>query len=556
MTGDQALAVLKTGGNIFLTGEPGSGKTHTLNRYIEYCKDHGIEVAVTASTGIAATHIGGMTIHSFSGIGIKDELSPYELDQIVSKESVVKRIGRTKVLVIDEISMLDGRVFQTVETVVRTIKQNNLPFGGIQVVLVGDFFQLPPISRGEEPTFAFETTVWQRLDLLTCYLSEQYRQDDASLGGLLSALRKGEVDEGHYDFLSSCGETAFKEGIEPTKLYTHNRDVDRINTKALEEVEGEERSYIMETRGAKHLVDSLKKSCLSPEELSVKVGAMVMCTKNNFEAGYVNGTLGQVVGYDTEGGHPVIETFSGEEKVIAPASWAIEDNGKVLAEVTQVPLRLAWAITIHKSQGMTLDAAEIDLSSAFEYGQGYVALSRVRSREGLLLRGCNERALQVHPKICQRDVQFQAESEGTVEGFQKLQKGEMREIHERFIVASGGHKESDTSWREKKEKVSTFEETAQLLRGGKTLKEIADIRNLKEGTIVAHVAELLRTGALTKDELMHVLPDRVCNKDAQDELARAVEQKGNEKLAPLRHATKNKYTYDELKLMLALLEAR
>ena len=239
MTQERALSILKTGANVFLTGEPGAGKTHTLNAYIEYLKNHNIDVAVTASTGIAATHINGMTIHAWSGIGIKDYLTPQDLDQITQRERVVKRITKAKVLVIDEISMLDGGVLSMVEQVTRIVKGTPMPFGGMQVVLVGDFFQLPPIAkRGEVAQFGFQSSVWQGVSPLVCYISEQHRQEDVTLLSLLSGLRSGVIDDSYYELLESCKETSFTEGIEPTKLYTHNADVDRINTERLQNLRG------------------------------------------------------------------------------------------------------------------------------------------------------------------------------------------------------------------------------------------------------------------------------------------------------------------------------
>ena len=172
MTQSQTLEILKTGANIFLTGEPGSGKTYVLNQYIDWLSSSKIPVAVTASTGIASTHIGGMTVHSWSGIGARETLDQYALDSISSKEKTVRRIKKAKVLVIDEISMLDGRVLDMVETVCRTIKQREDAFGGMQVIVVGDFFQLPPIAgRGEISRFAFESRAWDSAKFLSCYLS-------------------------------------------------------------------------------------------------------------------------------------------------------------------------------------------------------------------------------------------------------------------------------------------------------------------------------------------------------------------------------------------------
>ena len=186
MTQERALDILKTGANVFLTGEPGAGKTYVINKYVAWLEAAGLNVAVTASTGIAATHIGGMTIHSWSGFGIKGELTPYDLEQIASRERLVKRMKKAHVLVIDEISMLDGRGLDMVDQILRTVLQKPEPFGGLQVVCIGDFFQLPPVTRqGDMMRYAFESNAWLNMKPLVCYITEQYRQEDEMLLGLL-----------------------------------------------------------------------------------------------------------------------------------------------------------------------------------------------------------------------------------------------------------------------------------------------------------------------------------------------------------------------------------
>ena len=182
MTQDEALAILKTGLNVFLTGEPGSGKTHTINQYVAWLRERGVEPAVTASTGIAATHINGMTIHSWSGIGIKRDMTDYDIELIHSREKTARRIVEAKVLIIDEISMLDAATLGSVDRVLRTLRRRTLqaeqPFGGLQVIFVGDFFQLPPVSKNEQAKFAFESSAWKEANPVICYLSEQHRQED------------------------------------------------------------------------------------------------------------------------------------------------------------------------------------------------------------------------------------------------------------------------------------------------------------------------------------------------------------------------------------------
>jgi ATP-dependent exoDNAse (exonuclease V) alpha subunit len=451
MTQEEALTILKTGANVFLTGEPGSGKTHTVNEYVKWLRQHGIEPAITASTGIAATHVGGYTIHSWSGIGVKKTLSAYDLDHIAQNERVAKRVREAKILIIDEISMLAADTFSMVDAVCREICGNAQPFGGLQVLLVGDFFQLPPIVKREEATneeqnmfsdeapksqFAFSSAAWRSLNPLICYIHEQHRQEDDDFLGILSAIRSGDIDETHRDMLAARQAGEGEAGR--TQLFSHNADVDRINEAELGKIDGSARAFHMASRGAPTLIEGLKRGCLSPETLALKVGAKVMFTKNDIaNHSYVNGTLGVVTSF-SETGNPVVRTHSGRSLVVEPTEWRIDDGGRTLAQITQMPLRLAWAMTVHKSQGMSLDAAHMDLSNAFEYGQGYVALSRVRTLKGLSFAGINERALEVHPDIRKKDAEFRAASEAARQAFTAMPEEELAVLQNNFVKACGG----------------------------------------------------------------------------------------------------------------------
>jgi len=446
MTQDEALAVLKSGANAFLTGEPGSGKTYTINRYIAWLRERGVEPAVTASTGIAATHVGGMTIHAWSGIGVKRDLSEWDLEALLEREPLVRRVRAARVLIIDEVSMLDAHLLTLVDRAVKTLRGSGLPFGGLQVIFVGDFFQLPPVSKDRESEFAFESAAWEAANPVYCYLGEQHRQEDGAFLSLLSALRQGELEPLHYEMLEARAQEPGDALV--TKLYPHNADVDRINDEALATIDTPARTFDMRAEGAKALIESLKRGCLSPERLVLKEGARVMFTRNNFDAGFVNGTLGTVTGWSAEG-YPLITTrgLSGRGGIIEarPEEWRIDDGARTLAKITQVPLRLAWAITVHKSQGMSLDAASMDLSRSFEYGQGYVALSRVRSLEGLYLKGFNRRALEVHPLILERDGEFKQSSMTAREAFNKMGEGELAALQRRFVFAIGGKEPAEVA---------------------------------------------------------------------------------------------------------------
>lgn len=438
---------------MFLTGEPGSGKSHTVNAYVAYLASKGIEASVTASTGIAATHINGMTVHSWCGIGVKEFLTDYDLDLIAQKEKVVRRVRSAHVLIIDEISMLSASTLDMVDQVCRMLKNSARAFGGLQVIFVGDFFQLPPIVKAKaapetmsidydevRSPFAFSAYSWKRANPLVCYLHEQHRQEDTEFLELLAALRRGTPLQTHHTLLQSRNLEP-KKSETPTKLFPHNANVDTLNERELAKLPGTYRTYAMTSRGAPPLVETLKRNCLSPEKLTLKVGAKVLFTKNDPEGDYVNGTMGEVMDFAFNG-QPIVRLKSSRRLQVEPVEWSILDGNKKLAEITQVPLRLAWAITVHKSQGMSLDSALMDLSQAFEYGQGYVALSRVRTLKGLYLIGFNQRALEVHPDVLEKDEMFREQSEATEDTFERMAKSELGQMHDDFIRACGSSQKS------------------------------------------------------------------------------------------------------------------
>lgn len=429
-----ALDILKLGRNAFLTGPAGSGKTFLLNQYIKYLKGKNIGVGMTASTGIAATHLSGLTIHSWSGLGIKDTLTDKDLAKLRRKFYYRKRFAKTKVLIIDEISMLHAHQLDIVNRICKSFKQPLLPFGGLQVILCGDFFQLPPVAKeNTKAKFVTESFSWQEMRPKICYLDEQYRQEDNEMTKILNAIRGNEVDEQIFGLiLTRENKNIATTSIKPTRLYTHNANVDAINNLELQKIKEKSIAYQMYAKGDKKLIEVLKKSCLAPERLVLKKGAMVMFVKNNFDRGYVNGTLGRVTGFD-ENKLPIVKVFSGKIIIASPETWAIEDNDKVLASVSQIPLRLAWAITVHKSQGMTLDAAEMDLSKSFEFGMGYVALSRVRTLKGIKLLGINGTALEVNPEIYGLDKKLQKISRDNAKEISKMGWLEKRKRQKKFI---------------------------------------------------------------------------------------------------------------------------
>lgn len=494
MTQAQALAILKTGVNVYLTGSAGSGKTYLLNQYIKYLTNHDIPVAVTASTGIAATHMNGMTIHGWSGIGIRESMTDHDLDALEDKQYLWKRFDKARVLIIDEVSMLHAHRLDMVEKVCRRFKRNNKPFGGLQVILSGDFFQLPPINRSNDPDLkdmVIYSDAWKLMNPAICYLTEQHRQEDEVLTNILNTIRDNSIKEEHYTHLEKRLNADLPNGVRPTRLYTHNANVDTENDMELGKIEEDEKVFNMVSIGPEPLVEALKKSCLAQQSLRLKIGAEVMCIKNNFEEGYVNGTRGKVVHFLDSNDTPVIELYNGKVIYATPSTWEIEENGKTKASISQLPFRLAWAITIHKSQGMSLDNAEIDLSNTFAYGMGYVALSRVRTLSGIRLIGFHPDSLRVDPKVLEFDQSLRDESHTNELMFSKLKKSEQEKLEHDFILRMGGSIATGKKSKQTAVKISTIMITKELLDQGKNIGQISKDRGLTKGTITHHIEQIV-----------------------------------------------------------------
>ncbi|MGI9118461.1 MAG: AAA family ATPase [Minisyncoccia bacterium] len=555
MTQDQALKIMKTGVNVYLTGSAGSGKTYLLNKYIAYLKEHDVPVAVTASTGIAATHMSGMTIHGWAGIGVREKLDPYDMEQLEEKQYLWKRFEQARVLVIDEVSMLHAHRLDMVDKVCRRFKRVEKPFGGLQVILCGDFFQLPPVTKGGDVNnrdMVIHSNVWKNMGLAICYIDEQHRQDDEQFTLLLNAIRDNNIDEGHMDMLQQRYLATLGDDIRPTKLYTHNKNVDVENNTELESLKTGARVYRMTTTGKDNIVEILKKSCLAQEVLSLKEGAEVMFIKNNFEEGYVNGTRGWVSGF-TETGMPIVTTYTSKKQIpVSPATWAIEEDNKIKASLSQLPLRLAWAITIHKSQGMSLDHAEIDLTNTFTYGMGYVALSRVRTLSGIRLIGFNPNALAVDPEVLLYDKYLRTESNKNELLFADLTPQAQDEMEKTFIVQMGGTidvtKTVDESGKAKK--IPTLLKTLELVKDGKVIKQIADIRNITTGTVISHIEQIVK-------QYPDINFDHIKPEEKQIRLVSEVQKKlkpaDKNKLTPIKIALEKsgvKLSFDDIRLTL------
>ena len=483
-----------SGESVLLTGPAGAGKTFVLNQFIKLAKAEGKHVSVTATTGLAATHLGGTTIHSWSGIGVQDYLPQGFAEHIAKGRREI--IEKTDVLIIDEISMLHDYRLDMVDEACRLVRRKDVPFGGIQVIMSGDFFQLPPINRGDSRSggFVVHSNVWKELDPTICYLEEQHRQDDEKLLDILNALRAGDVRRHHAEHLLARVDQMPDDGVMLTELHTVNIDVDRINEKKLDELSGDELFYTQSTTGSDNYVENLQRSVLAPSVLRLKKGALVMAVKNATDRKYANGSIGTVVDFEPTTEYPIVQFKSGATVSMSPETWELRDGDKKRASISQIPLRLAWAITVHKSQGMTLDAARIDLRKAFVEGMGYVALSRVKNLKNLYLHGINRTALQVSEDAQSIDGELRTRAHADIQKFAHLQQ--KAEARKNAPEPKPKTKSASANWTEKIAKMRETYPNAyrpwqnaddellkQEFQNGKSIKELSDALGRHEGSI-------------------------------------------------------------------------
>jgi ATP-dependent DNA helicase PIF1 len=553
----EALNLIKMGKNVFLTGEAGSGKTYLLNQIIQHLREHQVKVAVTASTGIAATHLNGSTLHAWSGIGIKDSLTDADLDKLLTSDRLKRNYKKTRVLIIDEISMLHAHQLNMVDQIARRMLCPDQSFGGLQVILCGDFFQLPPVSSRQFPDenklFAFESSAWEQGDFHVCYLHEQHRQGDDPLYRVLHDIRNATTGEHTKIPLRTRYKKEPASGIKATKLYSRNINVEAINNNQLELLEGKSEIFTMETHGFPALVEGLMRNCLAQETLQLKIGAQVMFIKNDLKGSYSNGTRGVVTAFeDSDEAWPIVTTFDKRIITVRPESWNYEDNDIIRATLTQIPLRLAWAITIHKSQGMTLDSAEIDLGDAFEPGMGYVALSRVRRLDGIKLMNLNEMALRVSDKVLEQDRLFKQGSHESEAILKDLSPDHIKSIQKETLLVRLGGCEQMTAIKHpkrtpKSKKIQSHLVTLEMFRSNPSIEAIAAERDITKGTVYAHLEKLRGLQLITQAELSHLrsaIPDNVF-----DLICSAFKKSQEGHVAPVYNHFNGEYSYELIRLV-------
>jgi len=441
---EQALTSFNNGYNLLLTGPGGSGKTALIKKMVETSKSSGKNIQVCALTGCAAVLLNcqAKTVHSWAGIGLANGPADLVIKRIITNKKKTHNWKKVDVLIIDEVSMMSQKIFEILDGIARGVRKqkSHLPFGGIQIVFSGDFYQLPPVASSSNSTslsiggggygyeyddsaasaFCFESPLWESTIDVVIQLKKIFRQTDDVYTSILNRIRIGKLSKSSFDILSRQLNKRMPDTFKPTILLPRKKDVDVINMAEMAKLTSNEKKYSLQR--VEMLPDDLKKtyngsSHSSPEqreteytymmnnimaekEIILKVGAQVMCIANiDMESAepLVNGSQGVIVDF-VSNGLPLVQFTNGYKRIIQYHTWSSETNASI--GVKQIPLIYAWAVTIHKSQGMSLDMAQIDAgSSIFECGQTYVALSRIKSLEGLYLTAFDPQKIKVNKKV-------------------------------------------------------------------------------------------------------------------------------------------------------------
>jgi len=390
-----ALELLRSGENVFLTGGAGSGKSYLIRHFMQELDPK--QTPILASTGAAAVLLGGRTFHSFFGLGIMEGGVDATYERGAKDHRLLNRLKKVEGVIIDEISMIPGSALKVAEALSQKARDSKLPWGGMRVISVGDFAQLPPVTRTGTRDWAFLNEVWQRSGFQICQLSHNQRVQDNEFLDVLADVRYGKVTQRVFDFLSEHVHPHDEEAA-GTRLFGRRDMSENFNQKKLSEIRETEVTIDAIYIGSEKHIETLIKVAPVPQKLTLKIGCKVIFLQNDPQKRWINGTRGTVTKIEVD--KITVKKEPGREVAVDKSSFSMLDaEGNVTATAIQFPLALAYATTIHKSQGATLDELWCDLRSLWEPGQAYVALSRLRTAEGLKLVGWNPRSIIVDPKV-------------------------------------------------------------------------------------------------------------------------------------------------------------
>ena len=393
-----ALGALCSKQNVFLTGEAGSGKSFLIEHYMKDLNKK--KFPILASTGAAAVIIGGRTFHSFMGLGIMEGGVDKTVQRALKDKRVVNRLRKVEGFVLDEISMISEETFRAAEKICRLARNKDLePWGGLRVIAVGDFAQLPPIQKRGLRKWIFQSDVWHASNFRVVQLKQNMRTKNSDFLSVLNSIRIGEVNDGVSNFLNErCQDPG--EDFEGTRLFPRRHQAEKFNSMRLDKISNPSVFFESTYTGAKRFVEILKKVSPLKEQIEVKESALIMLKTNDPKQRWVNGSTGVVLGMND--GDLKVELLNGRVVNIERVTLSLySPEGEVVASVTNFPVELAYATTIHKSQGMTLDTLYVDLSNLWEPGQAYVALSRVVNPEKLFIKSWTVSSIKADKNVNQ-----------------------------------------------------------------------------------------------------------------------------------------------------------
>lgn len=534
LTGCQrdALDVLEREGNVFLTGAAGTGKSYLLERYL---KDKPTKAfPVVASTGAAAVLVGGRTFHSFFGLGIMEGGLEATIARAMKSRRLMQRLQQACCVIIDEVSMLSGATLHAAERIARKARNMDEPWGGLRIVAVGDFAQLPPVTPGMNvKDWAFAHPTWIESGFQPALLSTVMRTRDAEFLDVLNLVRAGTANDEVRRFLDARLIDESEE-IEGTRLYPHRAKADAYNHRRLESIPGSMHFFETQYMGDRRAIESAKRSLPIPEVLQLKEGALVMMRKNDAseERLFVNGSLGYVRGIEEDA--LTIALLSGEEVTVEPQKFStLDGDGNELAAAWNFPVTLAWATTIHKAQGASLDRMIVDLSALWEPGQAYVALSRVRSADGLFIERWSASSIRAEPMVT---AFYDAMAD-------QMKTYVPRPLYEPDIPERPADKEKSPRMTPRAKKKRRIETIKRMLEREAPLGDIADACGMKDESILRDIEQLLMEGtSVNIGHLMTDVPER-------SRIREAFETCGTDRLKPVFEALDGTVPYPTLRLV-------